>query len=271
MKKIIYMVLALVGTYCLGAKAQITDSMVRVVKLEGASNFRDVGGYTTNDGKKVKWGKVYRSAAIDKLTDNDLNELKNRNINMVVDFRGNAEAAKAPDILPENTSYLLLPAGSGSNDLSAVFGQVTSGEAVMKRFYANTEALEPRYKPFFQQLLQLPDTSALLYHCTAGKDRTGIATALFLYTLGVDKEQIIQDYEATNVYWKAGKEQNIQHMEQLGLSRDIAEDIMAAKKPYLESLFAALDQQYGSIANFLDSALGLDSAAISRLKQLYTE
>src|SRR5688500_7521138 len=91
--------------------AQLTDSIQRLVPVKGGANFRDIGGYETTDGKRVVWNKIYRSAAINKLTDADVALLNKKGIHTVVDFRGEAEAAAAPDRLPANTDYTLCPAG----------------------------------------------------------------------------------------------------------------------------------------------------------------
>src|ERR1700743_3048572 len=90
--------------------AQVADSAKRKVVLQGAANFRDLGGYATADGHHVKWGEIYRSADISKLTDADLNVLKSRNITYDVDLRGHREAATAPDKLNPGMDYILLPA-----------------------------------------------------------------------------------------------------------------------------------------------------------------
>ena len=254
----------------LGAKAQVADSAARLVPVEGAINLRDVGGYATQDGKHVKWGRIYRSAAIDQLTDADMDTLAKRNIYSVVDFRGYEESAKAPDRLLPNTVYLRLPAGSDQNSMD-MFKDLKNGEEALKQFYGKTDVLVPRYKPFFQQLLNLPDTTAVLYHCTAGKDRTGIATALLLSALDVPQEKIMEDYLASNVYRAANNKEMIEQMVKMGLDRHVAEDMAAVKPSYLEATFAAIQKQYGSVAKFLKNQLGLDQEAITRLKAKFTE
>lgn len=252
-------------------QAQLADSSKRLVRLEGVQNFRDVGGYVTKDGTTVKWGKIFRSAVIDKLTDADVILLENKHVHYVVDFRGNAEAAKAPDRLPENTVYLLLPAGSTSGNMSQFFRQQTEGESIMLAFYGNTETLIARYKPFFQQLLQLPDGEALLFHCTAGKDRTGMAAALLLHALGVNLDTIMEDYTATNVYWRAEKERSMMEMEKMGLTTAVAAALLDAKPRYLRSMFETIEKKYGSVDSFLKDGLGLNDMDIEKLKSMYTE
>ncbi|MGJ1261078.1 tyrosine-protein phosphatase [Sphingobacterium spiritivorum] len=251
--------------------AQLADSTKRLVKLEGTVNFRDIGGYPTDDGKIVKWGKIYRSEALDKLTDADRDSLGHRKIDHVVDFRGNGEAAKAPDKLPENTNYLLLPAGSASTDLKKIFEQMTDGEKAMETFYSNTGAMVPRYRPFFQEVLALPDSSALVFHCTAGKDRTGIAAALLLFALGVSEDVILSVFLATNTYRKEENSKGIQHLIQMGVSQTVASDIMAVKTGYLRAALDAINKEYGSVQGFFHRGLGLTDVDIRTLKQKFVE
>src|ERR1700753_81934 len=158
MKKIV-LLLFVMGLITCNTFAQVADSAKRHVVLQGAANFRDLGGYTTTDGHHVKWGEVYRSADISKLTDADLAELKKRNITYDVDLRGHQESAKAPDKLNPRTDYILCPAGSDNinwgKEMSTLKG--SQGDSLMESYYSNTQYLTDRYKPFFDKLLTVPD------------------------------------------------------------------------------------------------------------------
>ena len=142
----------------------------------------------------------------------------------------------------------------------------------MTAFYTSTQYFGARYKPFFDELLQLPDTTSLLFHCTAGKDRTGMGAALFLYALGVPQATIMQDYTATNTYRAAENEQMAKTMvAYMHVSEKVANDMMAAKPEYLEATFGAIKKQYGSVDKFLKDVIGLDNAKIKALKAKYLE
>ncbi len=109
------------------AICQIADSTKREVKLQGAINFRDIGGYKTKDGKTVQWGKIYRSAEINRLTAEDLDKLEQLNIHYVLDFRGPSEVAAGPDKVPNNAIRISLPAGSEEvGDRSKMFKQMST-------------------------------------------------------------------------------------------------------------------------------------------------
>ena len=274
MKKIIFLLLVLFVSTA-ASYAQIADSAKRHVVLQGAANFRDLGGYETKDGHHVKWGEVYRSADISKLTDADLAILKQRNITYDVDLRGHGEQAKAPDRMNPGTDYILLPAGSDTNmDWMKTMSKLNAdkGDSVMISYYSNTQYLTDRYKPFFDKLLGLPDGQSLVFHCTAGKDRTGIAAALLLYALGVPYDTIAADYEATNYYRQdvnaAMEGQMVAYMH---VDPQVAKSMMAAKKSYLDANFAAITKQYGSVDNFLHNQLGLDDEKIDILKKKFLD
>jgi protein-tyrosine phosphatase len=272
MHKFIYFLLL----FCpLLAQTQINDSSKRQVVLQGAANFRDIGGYATKDGLHVKWGKIFRSADISKLTDQDLTVLQNKNIDYVVDLRGTDESKKAPDRLNANMNYILCPAGSDSNLTSWMKSIATlksGGDSMMKAYYANTDYLADRYKPLFAKLIGLPDGDALVMHCTAGKDRTGIGSALLLYSLGVPYDTIMSDYLASNYYRKKENEKMVNSMVQyMHVNEQVAEDMAGVRKEYLDETFKNIRLKYGSVDNFLKGPMQLNDEKITILKKKFLE
>lgn len=256
--------------------AQIADSTQRKVNLQGAINFRDLGGYTTADGRHVKFGKIYRSADMSKLTDADLTELKKRNIEVDVDLRGIQESKKDPDRINPATDYLLCPAGSdelnGSLIKNLISAKGNKGDSLLRAYYSNTQYLTAKYKPFFDKLYALPADKSLVFHCTAGKDRTGIGAALLLYSLGVPYHTIMDDYLASNYYRAAETERKVKQMVQLmQMDEKVARDVWGVKKEYLDATLAAITKQYGSVNQYLKTQLGLDDAKIKLLKNKFLE
>jgi protein-tyrosine phosphatase len=140
---------------------------------------------------------------------------------------------------------------------------------MMRAFYSRTDHLGKKYKPVFDQLLTLQDDHALMFHCTAGKDRTGVGAALILYSLGVDEAVIYQDYEATNEYRKAYNEMAVKGMVAQGFPEKAAVSMMAAKKEYLQTALDAIRKQYGSIDSFLEKEMGLTADKRSLLKKKF--
>jgi len=262
------------GTIFLSLKnnlcAQISDSSIRKVNLQGAANFRDIGGYSTATGKIVSLGKIYRSAEISKLTDVDIKNLEDRNITVDIDFRGQQEANQAPDKLWKNVDYLRCGAGSEKiTNWMASLKTVHNGDSLMRNFYRDIDSLGMRYKELFQKLLLQKKSEAIVYHCSAGKDRTGIATALILYVLGVPKQTIMDDYEASNYYRKAENIKMANMIASMGIDRAVVNDMMTVKASYLETTFNALINKYGSIDNFLAKELGIGSHEKIVLQEKY--
>jgi len=252
------------------ASAAVNDTL-RAVPVKGAVNFRDLGGYNTKQGTKVKWGKVFRSGEISKLTDQDLVVLQQKQIDHVVDFRSDDEVAKAKDRLPADADYIQLAAGSENlGSFMANLPKLTSGDSLMVSFYSKTSHLKAKYKPFFKDLLTMPDSSALLFHCTAGKDRTGIGAAMLLYALGVPDSTIMEDYLLTNEYRKAENEKMVKGMLMAGIKEQVARDLASVKKEYLDAANQAIIKQYGSMDKFLSAEIGLSSANIKTLRKKYT-
>jgi protein-tyrosine phosphatase len=257
--------------------AQTPDTVVfnarRSVQLAGTSNFRDLGGYPAASGKHVKWGRIYRSADISKLTDSDLQALQSRHVALVCDLRGPQEVAQAPDRLPTGARRLALPAGSEKIDPRLMMGgKNINRDSLMRAVYTKTSFFKAKYKPMFDELLALDGDQALLFHCTAGKDRTGIGAALVLSALGVDRQTILKDYAATDVYWQAGREQSLQRMAQAGMSAEAVtavRPLLAANPAYLAGTFAAIDQQYGSVDKYLTVEMGLTPQRLATLRTKY--
>jgi protein-tyrosine phosphatase len=258
----------------ISSKSQVSDSALRMVRVEGTVNFRDLGGYATSDGHHVKWNKIYRCADISKLTNRDLDTLRERRITYDVDLRGVKESQAAPDRINPNTDYVLCPAGSDNNLsdwMKSISGLTSGGDSMMVVYYSKTDFLADRYRPFFQKLLSVPSDQSLVFHCTAGKDRTGIGAALLLYTLGVPYNTILEDYLATNYYRAGANENMVKQMEARHINAQVAKDMASAKKEYLDATFQAITRQYGSIEKFLKGPIGLSSENIATLKSKFLE
>lgn len=270
MKKAVLFIALLIP--CLGM-AQLADSTKRLVHLKGALNFRDIGGYPTKDGKSVKWNRVFRSASIAGLTDADMDTLRDKRIYTVIDLRGTQESAAAPDRLLKGTDYTLSPAGSDSLPSSAQMAAYLKKGDFLDNFYGDggIRHFGERYKPVFQKLLQLNDTTALLYHCSGGRDRTGMATALFLYTLGVPQETIAADFTASNVYLLPMMGKMFEPMAKAtGMSNEEIKKKMDLRPELLEIFFKSIEKKYGSIEKFMKKEMGIGKKERTILRKKYT-
>jgi len=257
---------------CLSSGAQIADSAMRKVSLQGVVNFRDIGGYRTNDGKQVVWGRIYRSGALSRTTAADREELYNRRITSIFDFRNLDEALSGPDTVWQDAVYMRC--GAGSEQLSgwgSILKTLTTGDSLLNSFYGSVDSLGARYKPLFQKLMNQPRREAVVYHCSSGKDRTGIATALILHALGVPDAIIWQDYEASNFYRQRENEKAIAVLSANGYPRAVAEDLVVVKPSYLQTTWDALNKKYGTIDNFLEKELGMGPDQLKKLREKYTK
>ncbi len=238
------------------------------IELQGASNLRDLGGYRTQEGRRVRRGLVFRGAALATLTERDLDELAALRIATVCDFRGVAEAARAPDRLsgPRAVHLPIEPSvGAGLRDILAT--KEATGEAlfaVLERAYVDYALGSiQQYAALFGVLLA--GGTPVLFHCAAGKDRTGFAAALVLTALGVSWTHVLADFEATNRLWRRDT------VPSSDLPEHVREQLMRADPALLGAAFTAIDREYGSFDAYLDRALGVGQDARARLRDSLLE
>ncbi|QIG80455.1 tyrosine-protein phosphatase [Stakelama tenebrarum] len=251
----------------------------RVVPLEGGQNFRDLGGYETQDGRTVKWGMLYRSGAMDKLTSSDFAELRRRGIVVVSDFRDNRERTKAPVAWPEEGAPRV-HSKDYAMDMGPIVGMLTgpdvTGEKAREAF-AETYAELPyqfadQYKLMFAELLA--GNAPLAFNCSAGKDRTGVAAALLLTALGVPRETVFEDYLLSNQYFKPADLSGQDGPEAAfyrSLPEEVIQALMGVERDYLEASFAGIEARSGSVEGYFEQELGLTPTDIQKLRDLYTE
>lgn len=244
----------------------LTIDLPVVIAMQGASNVRDMGGWTTQDGRVVARGRLFRSAALHSLTDADLAAFASLGLRTVCDFRGEAEQAKAPSRLPSGVTLHRLgiqpTIGASLADLAK--NSEANGDdviAVLCQAYA-AYALDWafQYRAMFD--LILAEDIPLLFHCTAGKDRTGFAATLILSALGVDRATIRHDYLATNRIWQPPADL-ASH-----LPPAAAKMLLSAHPAFLDAAFAAIDAAYPTMDDYLADKVGLDGERRGRLRDM---
>lgn len=238
------------------------------IALEGASNVRDLGGYTGQNGRRVRAGLVFRSAALATLTEADLAIMGALGLRVMCDFRGVAERERAPTVLvgPEIVSLPIEPSvGAGLRDILQT--KEATGEAlhaVLERAYvAYAMGSNAQYRALFERLLN--GGTPLLFHCSAGKDRTGFGAALVLTALGVAWPDVVADFEATNRLWRRDT------VHAADLPAEIKESLLRAEPALLAAAFAAAEKAYGSLDAYFEQALRLDVAARAQLCEILLE
>lgn len=255
----------------------------RHLALEGAPNFRDLGGYATTDGRHVRWGQFYRSDDLAALTDADLEKVSALGLKLVCDFRSEAEKQAEPDRLPAGSPPAVadLAIGAESFMVEDLRERISSGDlegldlrGMMiegNRQFATT--FSPQYAAMFERIQQPEDRPALV-HCTAGKDRAGFASAMILSVLGVPRETVMEDFLLTNHYTRSATERQLLMIEVFSLFRadaDALRPLFGVEPAYLEAAFQAIDERWGDFDTYRRDGLGLDDAEVEAFRAAVLE
>ncbi len=241
-------------------------SLPFVVPLKGGSNFRDLGGYRTADGRQVRRGAVFRSAHLGNLTVEDCSALSKIGVRTIVDLRGVSEAAETPHRIDGVTCQVVgahIEPGVGEKIRAAVADGSASALLMMQFLTDHYRDYPRRCAPGFRTLFTtlIEDRHRpLVFHCTAGKDRTGFASALLLSLLGVPWETVIEDYLRTNELWTG----HLGRYPELDLDTRAA--IIEARTPYLEAAFEVVQTDFGGPQAFAERALGIGPKAVDQLR-----
>ena len=174
----------------------------RFVNLQGAANFRDLGGYSTIDGRHVKWGLIYRSEALGRLSEEDLAHLNTRGLRLICDLRTPREITRLPDRVPITTQWTATPTREGDFDMSMLPTLLFNRKLIpdfMRQSYPQQLAQNAIHFGAILARFAEPDNLPAVFHCTAGKDRAGLTAALLLGLLGVPDKTIIEEYTLSNL------------------------------------------------------------------------
>ncbi|MGR3742425.1 tyrosine-protein phosphatase [Companilactobacillus sp. DQM5] len=253
--------------------------------LESGRNFRELGGYKTQDGKTLKYHKILRSANLAELTKKDQDFLFNYGLIKDIDFRSKDEVQKEPDRIPDGVEYVFNPVlkedetkvSKSTSEIEKEFGfTFNDGYKQMLQVYENItldDESKHAYRIFFNHLLDnTEDNQVTLFHCTAGKDRTGMAAVYFLWALGVDQETIKNDYLLTNKLMKSYIDKKIELLKAKHTSSDIISSVkalMSVNEDYLNVAKRSILAENGSMENYLKESLDLSKQEINDLKKIY--
>ena len=242
----------------------------RVLCLEGNSNFRDLGGYVAADGRRLQWRRIFRSDHLADLSAADLQTLAELGIGYMVDFRGADERAAQGYAWPQFSCHSLMVEPmvvQRTQQLLQAGHRLTATQTVglMQETYCSfVHAHADRFAQLFQ-LLRHSD-APLVFHCTAGKDRTGWAAALILHALGVSREQVMEDYLLSNALY-----QRPPVVATGRLPLEVLDVLWQVQAPFLDSALDLVDRDHGGMDRYLAEVLGMDSAARAELAQRYLE
>jgi len=256
--------------------------MQRQIPLAGQPNFRDLGGYTASDGRRVKWGLVYRSGELSQLGQDDVRKLAELRIKTVVDLRSPEEVAvRGQGRLPEGATLRAMPIASSDmfkklipSLLAGDFSKVPAG--LLDN--VNRHLVRDFSMQYGGLLRTLSDQASrpLVFHCTQGKDRAGFGAAIVLSALGVPWENVVEDYLLSNHYRKADNDK------MLGMIRSFAaqqagegseetafervESLLYVKEENLQAARAEILARYGSVEGYLVDGLGCSKDDLERLR-----
>ncbi|MXN90488.1 protein-tyrosine-phosphatase [Flavobacterium sp. Sd200] len=264
-----------------------TDSGIAVLSnrhiyFKHANNFRDIGGLKTKDGLTVKWGLIYRSDNLSKLRKNEFEKFEGLGIKTVFDLRTANEVYEKNDHLPQSVQHVHQPIVQDSlNELGTIKKKVIKGDVdAAQSFQFMTELYTtiiadniPQLRSTLQQIFEA-DTP-VLYHCSAGKDRTGIITALILSILKVDRQTIVNEYLMSD-YYRCEKLEGIMKKVKVAriikpkLATETIQNLMGVDERYLNAAFNVIDTKFGGIDNYIKNQLQIDDAQRQAIINKYT-
>ncbi len=240
----------------------------RAIDFEGAHNFRDVGGYASRFGGRVRWGMVYRAGRLDQLTASDLERFEALGIRTVFDLRNDDERARLPD--PMTSIHVSLVSGMMRDQPPTDFASVIDyddGIEFMRQLYSLLLAHAAHEMGLVLAGLAAPDQLPALMHCTAGKDRTGVLAALLLELLGVDRETVLDDFELTaELHNPEHTIEAIGHMTARGISPEAAAGAMTSSRSSMAAALVELDQVYGGAERYILDQAGLSAPQVAQLR-----
>lgn len=254
--------------------------------LTGAPNFRDLGGYVSADGRRIRPRLIYRSESLTELTDQDLATVASLGIRLICDLRSDHERRQFPSRWPKSPPASRLHLDI-STDLRAGHEAMTRAllddpsaqgatQAMLLSYRQFPTAFAPHLALLFDRLLA-SDGLPFMFHCAAGKDRTGFVAALLLSALDVSWEQVLEDYLLTARHWHGPRSEAALRRVLHALfgdsppPADILRPLMAVEGHYLATAFEAITSQYTSIEAYLERTAGLDAKRRAALQDALLE
>jgi protein-tyrosine phosphatase len=256
----------------------VDDTVVAVagerrVAVEGSLNLRDLGGYEGEGGRRVRWGRLYRSDQLGDLDAAGAAQLQALGLKTIIDFRGEKERDHSPTPALEGVESVHLPMAGRSGDQKGATDLVLSGELTevdgdfMSFLYQGMLTAFPTHFGELVRRAASPEHEPVLFHCAAGKDRTGVAAALVLSALGVSDEQIVADYALTDRYRTEHRIEQIRPIvEEYGIPVDKVAALFSAPAAVMVATLDHLHEVHGGPLAYLRNEAGVDDATIEQLR-----
>ena len=296
MKRFFLLLLSLLLLCGCGNVQNTVTAKEQTINMNTISNARELGGYKTIDGKTVRRGVLLRSAALTDLSQEDMDRLLHQyHLSAVIDLRAAYELAEEPEpvldgiaqynfkIMDEQmmagraasiSDILMDPNANPIKRMMAIFEAGVISDQMYVEFLQGETGKEG-FREFFRVLLETPEGSAVLWHCTNGKDRTGVAAMLLLGVLNVDEETIMADFMLTNTFFEeeisAMREQLSAYIKDEAALEEFLVAGRAVYAPYMQNAIDYIKENYGDIPGYAKTELGLTDADIAKLQSLYTK
>ena len=253
----------------------------RLVPLEGGINFRDIGGYVNSQGRRVKWRKIMRCGHLANLTASDLDHLEQIGVSKIHDFRRVEEQAQNPScaVRAEFIDDYQMSIGDISRFWEFLFEGELSAESshqlVVNSYRSCIHTVIPAFSRFMRHIVDNAD-NASVFHCSAGKDRTGMAAALILSALDVPRETIVADYMLTIEHYDSTRlieivEGHLRDANVESWDRSWLIPYCSVHQDNIVAFLEAIDAEYGDVKSYLTSALGLSDDDLNKIQESYLQ
>lgn len=252
--------------------------------FEGGNNFRELGGYIADEGKTIKWGQIFRGIPTSLLSSNaDRKLLDSLNLRLILDLRSEAEAAKQPDYVPDGARLVRICGLCHPDGTEIAFSPEDKEKLLKGRLDEDHNMADAMYEQMlfgnkaFKELFRALEAgeTPILFHCSAGKDRTGVAAMLILLALGASEEVIAKDFLQSNVCRKPELEAIwAEHADEIAAEPAKKEYYLGIAGVYPESVPLVLNTirgKFGSGDAYLEAEYGLTPARLMRLRRMYLE
>ena len=248
----------------------LTEEWSRFVPLEGGFNVRDLGGYPASGGRTVRRGLVYRSGSLSSLTDADVISIKELCIQLIVDLRSTTERTHRPSRLISKT-WTRDYDSSDADIVRALRDPATTAVTARDLMIATYRRLIDEQAASFAHLFRQIARGELpvLFHCAAGKDRTGVAAMLLLELLGVHRQDIEDDYlhsRATVDHLIIDARASLAQYGIVDIDGAVLAPILGVERAYLDALFDEIEARFGTIEIYAYRQLGLTSSDLAGLR-----
>ena len=250
----------------------------RKLPVDGTHNFRDLGGYLTADGRTVRWGLVFRSDALSRLSPAGTGLLGALGIRLVCDFRTLDEAGTWPDKLPaDGPEYLHLPVGHDGFNYTTALEKIKKGDVswftddfMVKGYIKNITGFASVWGRMIECLARA-ENRPLLFHCTGGKDRAGTAAAIILLALGVPEETVVHDHGLSTRYIEPMLTHVAGRLRDSGVDPELIRPYFSAPREGIEAVIDQINNNFGGIENYLITRGGVTTGTLAGLKQALLE